>query len=113
MGKSAATENRFVSIKGFKENNVGNKVQLNTKTLMLDMPNQSAHSLATLINNQALHEVFSRTEGNYLHRVVKVEPSVLSASDVLLAEFPNRLFLNIHSVIQIGLDILHKKFHVF
>ena len=83
------------------------------RTLMLVMPDQCAYSLATLINNQALHEVFSRTEGNYLHRVVKVEPSVLSAGDALLAEFPNRLFLNIHSVIQIGLDILHKKFHVF
>ena len=43
---------QFVTIEGFKEDNLGSKFQYNTRTLMLDMPNPSTHSMASHNNNQ-------------------------------------------------------------
>ena len=61
--KSAVTENRilfgndgvkegqkFVTTSGFKEENLGSEALFNTMNFMLDMPDQSAHSLTSLIN---------------------------------------------------------------
>ena len=43
---------QFVTLEGFEEDNLGSKVQYNTRTLMLDMPDPSTHSMASHNNNQ-------------------------------------------------------------
>ena len=84
-GRSAATENRFVTTKGFKEDNLGSKVFFITTTLMLDVPDPSPHSPKSLINKEVdyepyyrltdkvLHRVFSKTEGKYFYHMAFVE----------------------------------------
>ena len=74
-GRSAATENRFVTTKGFKEDNLGSKVQYNTRTLMLYMPHLSTHSMASRNNNQVgkqeSYETCYRLKDKAMHGLVK------------------------------------------
>ena len=67
---------QFVNTEGFKEDNLGSKVQYNTRTLMLDVPDPSTHSMASHINNQvgklASYETCYRLKDKALCGLVKV-----------------------------------------
>ena len=66
---------QFVTLEGFEEDNLGSKVQYNTRTLMLDMPDPSTHSMAShnnkQVGKQASYETCYRLKDKAMHGLVK------------------------------------------